>query len=91
MLTPDSDFWVDSRDRPKALSYFKSKACSLSELTDSEKPIIQVYAGPRKIDLFFDKSIQNIEGELVKFASGHENATTKEDAVHGLFLNTRCR
>jgi hypothetical protein len=86
VLTADCDFWIDSAHRPKVLSYFESKGCSLSAPTESEKPIIQVYAGPRKIDLFFHKSIQNIEGELVEFVSCYDNATIKEDVEQGVFF-----
>ena len=53
VLTADYDFWIDSSERARVLSYFAKKGGSLSDAEDSIKPTIQVYAGPRKIDLFF--------------------------------------
>lgn len=80
VLTADYDFWIDLKDRAKVLGYFLKKGCSLSEPEESGKPIIQVYAGPKKIDLFFHRGIKNIEGQLVEFESCYERATIKEDA-----------
>jgi len=90
VLTADSDFWVDVADRSRALSYFVEKGCSLSEPEDSLKPIIQVYAGPRKIDLFFHKAVRNIEGDLIEFKSCYENATVREDPEQDIFFRIPC-
>jgi hypothetical protein len=86
VLTADYDFWIDSMERARVLSYFVQKGGSLSDSEDSMKPIIQVYAGPRKIDLFFHKAIRNFEGELVEFKSCYENATIKEDPKQAIFF-----
>jgi len=86
VLTADYDFWIDADDRTRVFSYFINKDCSLSEPEDSSKPIVQVFAGPRKIDLFFHRSIRNVEGDLIKFESCYENATTKEDPEQGIFF-----
>jgi len=90
VLTADSDFWVDISDRLRVLSYFSDKGCSLSEPEDSVKPIIQVFAGPRKIDLFFHKAIRNLDGDLVEFKSCYENATVKEDRKQDIFFRIPC-
>jgi hypothetical protein len=86
VLTADYDFWIDSNDKAKALSYFVKKGCDLSYSEDSKKPIIQVYAGLMKIDLFFHKAITNLEGELIEFAPCYENATIKEDPEQDVFF-----
>jgi hypothetical protein len=86
VLTADYDFWIDAADRARVLSYFIEKGCTLPEPEDSLKPMIQVYAGPRKIDLFFHKKIKNVEGDLIEFESCYQNATTKEDFEQGVFF-----
>jgi len=86
VLTADYDFWIDSMERARVLSYFAQKGCSLSDSEECMKPIIQVYAGPRKIDLFFHKAIRNFEGELIEFKSCYENATIKEDPKQAIFF-----
>lgn len=86
VLTADYDFWIDSSERAKVLSYFVKKGCSLSDAEDSIKPIIQVYAGPKKIDLFFHKAIRNLDGELIEFESCYQNATIKEDRQEGILF-----
>jgi hypothetical protein len=86
VLTADFDFWIATADRLKTLSYFEAKGCGLSEPMDTKKPIIQAYAGPRKIDLFFHRSVQNIEGDLIEFDSCYENATIKEDPGQGILF-----
>jgi len=86
VLTADYDFWIDSADRDKVLSYFIDKNCTLSEPQDSLKPIVQAYAGPRKIDLFFHRKIKNVEGDLIEFDSCYQNATIREDPEQGIFF-----
>ena len=90
VLTADSDFWVDISDRLRVLSYFVGKGCSLSEPEDSVKPIIQVYAVLRKIDLFFHKAIHNLDGDLVEFKSCYENATVMENRIQDIFFRIPC-
>ena len=84
VLTADYDFWIESKERINVLDYFKKKGCDLSDPEDSMKPIIQVYAGPKKIDLFFHKGVRNLEGELIEFESCYENATVKKDPEQGI-------
>lgn len=86
VLTADYDFWIDAADRIRVLDYFINKDCSLPEPEDSLKPVVQVYAGPSKIDLFFHRSIRNVEGDLIEFATCYENATIKEDPDLDIFF-----
>ena len=86
VLTADYDFWVDSNERTKVLTYLVNKGCSLSDSENSMKPIIHAYASPAKIDLFFHKAIRNLEGELVEFTSCYENATVMEDPEQDIFF-----
>jgi len=86
VLTADYDFWIDSKERATVLAYFSKKRCDLSHSEDSLKPIIQVYAGPRKIDLFFHRAVRNLDGDLIEFKSCYENATIKEDREQDIFF-----
>ena len=86
VLTADYDFWIDSKERAKVRSYFVNKGCSISDSEDSMKPIIQAYAGPMKIDLFFHKAIRNLEGDMIEFKVCYDNATTKEDPEQDVFF-----
>ena len=86
VLTADYDFWIDSADKTRVLSYFSKKDCTLSEPADSLKPIVQVYAGLRKIDLFFHRKIKNVEGDLIEFDACYQNATIKKDPEQGIFF-----
>ena len=79
VLTADYDFWIDSKERATVLAYFSKKGCALPHGEGSLKPIIQVFAGPRKIDLFFHQAVRNLDGDLVEFKSCYKNATIKED------------
>jgi len=86
VLTADYDFWIDSTEKQRVLAYFIKKECDLSDPEDTLKPIIQVYAGPRKIDLFFHQTIRNLEGELIEFNTCYENSSIKEDREQGIFF-----
>jgi len=90
LLTADYDFWVDLSQKEKVLSYFGKKGCDLSDSEQSSKPIIHVYAGPMKIDLFFHEAVRNIEGELIEFRSCYERATLKEDPEQDIFFRIPC-
>ena len=86
LLTADYDFWIDSKERATVLVYFSKKGCGLSHGEDSLKPIIQVYAGPRKIDLFFHQAVRNLDGDVIEFELCYENATIKEDREQDIFF-----
>ena len=86
LLTKGYDFWIDSKERASVLAYFSKKACGFSHREDSLKPIIQVYAGPRKIDLFFHQSVLNLDRDLFKFKSCYENVTIKEKREQDIFF-----
>ena len=86
VLTADYDFWIDSKERATVLAYFSKKGCDLSHGEDSLQPIIQVYAGLRKIDLFFHRAVRNLDGDLIEFKSCYENATIKEDLEQDIFF-----
>ena len=86
VLTADYDFWIDPKDKAKVLDYFLRRGCSLSDAEDSVKPIIQAYAGPKKIDLFFHKGVHNLDGDLIEFKSCYKNATIKEDPELGILF-----
>lgn len=86
VLTADYDFWIDSNEKDKVLAYFVNKGCTLPDSEERRKPIVQVYAGPKKIDLFFHDAIRNLEGELIEFESCYGRATIKEDPEQDIFF-----
>ena len=61
VLTADYDFWIDSNDKTKVLSYFVNNGCSLSDSENSTKPIIQAYAGLKKIGFFSTKPLPTLK------------------------------
>jgi hypothetical protein len=86
VLTADYDFWIDSNEKDKVLAYFAEKGCTLPNSEESRKPIVQIYAGPQKIDLFFHAAIRNVEGDLIEFGSCYGRATIKEDPTQDIFF-----
>ena len=86
VLTADYDFWIDLNEKDKVLAYFADKGCTFPDSEESRKPIVQVYAGPKKIDLFFHDAIRNLEGDLIEFGSCYRRATIKEDPEQEIFF-----
>ncbi len=63
-LTFDWDLWVHPDDRQAALSWLVGeRGFESSRGVDDPVPIVSVFGGARKMDLFFYRAVRNIEGE----------------------------
>ena len=80
VLTADSDLWIHSKDKRRALSLVQDKfGLELSDSPETKKPIVSGFSGMRKYDLFFHKSVRNIENETIGFEKCYENSALFED------------
>jgi len=85
VLTADNDFWIHPADKKKTLSLLLEKfGFELSYPPDTRKPIVTGFSGMKKYDLFFQKSVRNMENETIEFEECYENSITKEDVGLGL-------
>ena len=81
VLTADHDLWIHPKDKGKTLSLLLNElGFELSHPPDTKRPIVTGFSGLRKYDLFFQKSVRNIENETIEFEECYRNSTIKEDA-----------
>ena len=81
VLTADTDLWIHPEDKMRALSLLSDKlGLEISHSPDTRKPIVSGFSGMKKFDLFFQKSIRNIEGETIEFEDCYKNSVLKKDA-----------
>ena len=80
VLTVDTDLWIHPEDKKKALSLLLDDLrLEISRPPDTKKPIVSGFSGLKKFDLFFQKSIKNIENETIKFEDCYKNSILKKD------------
>lgn len=80
VLTADNDLWIHPSDKKKTLTLLQEKfGFELSHPPDTEKPIVAGFSGMKKYDLFFQKSVRNMENETIEFEECYKNSITKED------------
>ena len=80
VLTADYDFWIHPADRKKILSLLSDElGFELSEIPGTKKPLVRGFSGMKKFDLFFQKSIRNVEGETIEFEDCYKNSVLKKD------------
>jgi hypothetical protein len=80
VLTADHDIWLHPEDKKKALLLLSEKLdFELSHPPDTKRPIVTGFSGTKKYDLFFQKSVRNIEGETVEFEESYKKSILKED------------
>ncbi|MBM4322945.1 MAG: hypothetical protein FJ115_05220 [Deltaproteobacteria bacterium] len=80
VLTADHDIWFHSEDKKKALSLLAEKLdFELSQLPDTKGPIVTGFSGTKKYDLFFQRSVKNIENETIEFERCYGNSILKKD------------
>jgi len=85
VLTADYDFWIHPADRKKILSLLSDElGFELSEVPDTKKPLVSGFSGMKKFDLFFQKSIRNVEGETIEFEDCYKNSVLKKDPKKGI-------
>jgi hypothetical protein len=79
VLTADHDFWISPEDRFKTLSLLEELGFELSHAPNSRSPIVSAFSGMKKYDFFFQRKVQNIEGETIEFEECYKNAVVKGD------------
>jgi hypothetical protein len=85
VLTADHDLWIHPGDKKKVLSILLEKfGFELSHPPDTKRPIVTGFSGMRKYDLFFQKSVRNMENETIEFEECYKNSITKEDVGMGV-------
>jgi hypothetical protein len=82
VLTADHDLWIHPSDKRKILFLLLNEfEFELSYPPDTKRPIVSGYSGFKKFDLFFQKSIKNIEGEIIEFEECYKNSILKKDST----------
>jgi hypothetical protein len=80
VLTGDYDLWIDPIDKKRTLILLEDKLdFELSYPPNTKRPIVTGFSGMRKYDLFFHKSVRNIENETIGFEKCYENSALFED------------
>ena len=80
VLTADHDLWIHPDDRKRTLSLLAEELeFELSAPPDTRKPIVSAFSGMKKYDLFFRRSVCNIEGETIEFEECYRDAVVIED------------
>ena len=85
VITGDYDLWIDPKDKKRTLALLEDKLdFELSAPPDTKRPIVTAFSGMRKYDLFFHRSVRNIERETIEFETCFGRSTlfdaTAEDA-----------
>ena len=85
VLTADHDLWIHPDDKKRVLSFLVEElGFELSQPLDTKRPILSAFSGPRKYDLFFQRSVRNTESETIQFEECYRNSILKEDPGENL-------
>ena len=80
VLTADHDIWLHPEDKKKVLLLLSENLdLELSDSPDTKRPIVTGFSGTKKYDLFFQRSVKNIEDETIEFDDCYSNSVLKED------------
>lgn len=80
VLTADHDIWFHPEDKKKVLTFLSENLdFELSHPPDTRRPIVTGFSGTKKYDLFFQRSVRNIENETIAFDECYGNSVVKED------------
>ena len=80
VLTADHDIWLHPEDEKKVLLLLSEKLdFELSHPPDTKRPIVTGFSGMKKYDLFFQRSVKNIENETIEFEDCYSNSVLKKD------------
>jgi len=85
VLTADTDLWFHPEDKKRVLSLLLHKlGLEISHSLDTKKPILSAFSGLRKFDLFFQRSVRNVDHETIGFEDCYKNSILKEDSEEDL-------
>jgi hypothetical protein len=79
LLTADYDFWIEPASKEKLLRALEPRGYELPDRSRWKRPILAVFAGAEKIDLFFFRRITNSEGQTLTFDDCRGRADIKYD------------
>ena len=80
VLTAGNDIWLHPEDKKKVLFLLSEKLdFELSHSPDTKRPIVTGFSGTKKYDLFFQRSVKNIENETIEFEGCYSNSVLKKD------------
>lgn len=75
VLSFDYDLWVDGSERPRILHFLLvEKGFESSAGLDDPRPLISVYAGQEKLDLFFHRAVRSLDGVDLDFEATWRDA-----------------
>src|SRR4030042_6035842 len=81
VLTADTDLWIHPEDKKRALSLLLDKlGLEISHSPETKKPIVSAFSGLRKFDLFFQKSVRNVDHETIGFEDCYKNSILQQDS-----------
>jgi hypothetical protein len=85
VLTADTDLWIHPEDKRRVLSLLLDRlGLEISHPPDTKRPIVSGFSGSKKYDLFFQRSVKNIEDEKIEFEDCYKNSVLKEDPREGI-------
>jgi hypothetical protein len=80
VLSFDYDLWVDAAERGRLLHFLiGEKGFEASAAESDPRPVVTVLAGQEKLDLFFYRSVCNLEGEELDFEAAWRDSTCITD------------
>lgn len=80
VLTADHDIWLHPEDKKKVLTLLSEKfEFDLSHPPDTKRPIVTGFSGMKKYDLFFQRSVKNIEDKTIEFEECYGNSVLRKD------------
>jgi hypothetical protein len=82
-LTFDWDIWVAPADRGAAFAFLvDDRGFEASRAPDDPSPLVTMFAGPAKLDLFFYGAVRNIEGQDLAFEDAWTRSVEFTDACN---------
>jgi len=80
VLSFDYDLWVDETERQKLLTFLLiEKGFESSAAIDDPRPLVSVYAGQEKLDLFFHRAVRTLDGADLDFDTAWRDAVEVSD------------
>jgi len=80
----DIDLWIDPAARGPVLAWLEDElGLELSAGADEPKPMVTVYAGPERLDIFFVNAMTNREGVTLRLDEVFARAEHHPDPASG--------
>jgi len=80
VLTADTDLWIHPEDKKRVLSFLLDELdLEISHSPNTKKPVVSAFSGLRKFDLFFQRSVRNVDHETIGFEDCYDHSILKKD------------